>query len=245
MNKVSLKELLDLLKKENINNLYVKIKNEAKEIENKISFPTFSSKSGKYLICLYLCFGKLVHKDTIRDACVEFFKITRTDAQVRHMATQEGLHILNRGDRIPGEDNFCPSGYHTLISLTEISPRFIANKRTGILSIADWEQIKKERDDRCHHCNSKENESNLRDGSITKLHKSHIDPNKDCGIGNMIALCNYCNRTCMDKFIFAPNGSIKGINFKSIPVAKSIISGLLFTYGVEEFSNLIKEEINK
>ncbi len=180
--------------------------------------------------------GKFVHKDSIARVGSKYLGQDTTDWQVRHISTQDGFYILNKGDIIPGTSSICPSGYHSLICLDATSPRFNAVKRTELLSEPDFEILKGKCGCRCQHCNSKEGENNYRDGTITKLQRGHIDSEKSAEMGNMIPLCDYCNRTYKDTFVFLPNGAIDKVNLKSQRITQIMLRKMIEIHGRDQIS---------
>ena len=68
--------------------------------------------------------------------------------------------------------------------------------------------MKKDRDQKCWGCNSKEGEINIRTNQITgNLQQGHMISSQALAKNNMLPLCSYCNGPFRDDFDFAPNGA--------------------------------------
>lgn len=229
--KVSYEELSVAFDNADINTVFTSIKQEATGILDKAILPSISTQAALSLIMLYLFKGRLVHKDDIAKVGSQYLHEEQSDWQVRHLSAQKGWYIIGKGDLIPNNDLVCPSGYHSLITLTGISPKFAAIKRLDLLSETDFPTIKEEFDNRCAHCNSSEGKVNFRDNTITKLQKGHINPNLPLDKGNIIPLCDYCNRTYKDTYLFLPSGSIDRVNLESERVSRLLVERATAIHG--------------
>ena len=96
-----------------------------------------------------------------------------------------------------------------LISLDKIYPNFTHKRRDCNLDFEGWEKIKKDYDNRCATCGSKEGEINIRyPGTTTKLQKGHMDPNKKLDANNIIPQCDKCNRPDRNYFVYNNKGRV-------------------------------------
>jgi hypothetical protein len=238
--KVSENTLSQKYKTTDLKTTYALLKQDAKSIVDKVKeFPELPNKAAKALLMLYLFQGKLLHKDDIARVGSAGTGEEPTDWQVRHLAAQIGFHILGKGDLIPNTKLVCPSGWHMLVALDGVSPKYAAIKRTDLLNEDDFDTIKSLFGNRCAHCSSKEGNTNMRDSKITKLQKGHCDPNQALDKGNIIPLCDYCNRTYKDTYLFLPNGAIERINVESERVLRIVLSKAIGIHGKDKVLNII------
>ena len=231
--KVSEAELLAKVNSVNLKETLATIKKESASILDKVDFPDSErSQSGLTLIMLYLFKGRLIDKGDLHKVGESVLGKKSNDWQAgRHLAAQSGFYILGKGSIIPSIGLRCPSGYYILITLDSTSPKFNALKRADLLEEDDFENIKIAYGNRCAHCSSKEGEQNFRDNTITKLQKSHLDPQNSGDVGNMFPLCDYCNRQYKDTYTFLPNGAIDKVNMESERVARLVISRAIAIHG--------------
>lgn len=180
----------------------------------KVKFPSYLKNKNKFskkalqLIFLKKHELKLVHKDQVSEF-VSFYEKCK-DIQVRHLGSQSGWNILNKGEKI---DNFeIPSGYHILVSTKRPKSGYNQSKRELVLNAKDFEDIKKAYDFKCATCGSKEGQKHRYKENIVKLQKSHIDPNKELSNDNAIPQCQFCNQQYKDNFIFDEEGMIRKLN---------------------------------
>lgn len=236
-------ELSNVFNTTDLDAVLLSIKTEAAPILSRIrQFPNFPSHDALGLIMLFLFKGKFLHKNYIARVGSQFLKEKQTDWQIRHISTQEGFFILNRGDFIPETHLKCPSGWHMLINLTDISPRYLATKRANLLKTKDFEIIKLSFKNCCATCGSEEGEINRMGGATTVLQKGHCDPNNPLEIGNIIPQCDYCNQTYLDDYYFLPNGSIDKPNYQSDRVINSHLTNMIRAKGkndIQKFIDLI------
>lgn len=237
--KVSESELQKKFSEADLFGSFASLKEESASILSKVEFPEMPSHGALSLLMLYLCKGKLLHKDDIARVGSYFLGENQTDWQVRHLAAQKGFWILGKGDLIPNTNLQCPSGYHMLITLDGVSPKYAAIKRVDLLNESDFEVVKKSFGSRCAHCSSKEGDNNYRDSTKTVLQKGHIDPNRALDVGNIIPLCDYCNRTYKDTYIFLPNGAVDRVNVESERVARLIIARAATIHGKDKVKSWI------
>lgn len=240
--KVSEDELsskMSSLSEEELLEIYRSIKQEAAPILREVKFPNYPSQNALTLIMLYLFKGRLIHLKFLASVGSKVRGKPQTNWQVRHMASQGGLWILVKGDRLPNSDLYNPSGYHMLVSLEQINPKYLVLKIPGLLNIEDFNVIKTLFGNRCSLCGSKEGDVNFKDATITKLQKGHINPNKPLEKGNVLPQCDYCNRTNKDKFIFHTNGSIRGPNYENKAIAKKELLKIKDLYGRDEILEML------
>jgi hypothetical protein len=232
--KVSYQELSLVFSKADLSDVFASLKQEAAIILDKANLPPLPTQGALSLLMLYLFKGRLVHKDDIARVGSHYLGEEQTDWQVRHLSAQKGFYIIGKGDLIPDTDLTCPSGYHSLITLLGISPKFAAIKRLNLLSDDDFPTIKQAFDNRCAHCNSSEGKVNFRDNTITKLQRGHINPNLPLDKGNIIPLCDYCNRTYKDTYLFLSSGSIDRVNLESERVSRLLTERAVAIHGKDK-----------
>lgn len=134
--------------------------------------------------------------------------------QARHLGQQKGWYIISgqRGDIGSFKYNL-RSGDYALISLKDSYPSYRPEKRNGVLLDSEWKNIKKNYNNRCATCGSKEGDTHLYFNShITKLTKGHMDPRNPLTISNTIPQCQMCNRSSLNNFVFDKKGRVKAIN---------------------------------
>ena len=196
-----------------------RLRNEIKsKYENNLrQFGVWEKADDSYamyqLIYLYKYKGKAVHKDVVADFVIGHFPNATKDQQVRHLGSQAGYNVLNKGEEYNGEK--VPSGYNLLVDLNYPKPDFMARalRRTTTLSSSDFEVIKRSWNYRCATCGEKEGEPHKVSGVIVRLEQGHMDPNLPLGPGNIIPQCQYCNRDMFkNNFVFDENGYPKYIN---------------------------------
>lgn len=164
------------------------------------------------LICLYSEQGNFVHKDAISDFVFKHCDVAGKDQQVRHLNTQMGWYVTNKGQEVNNVTT--PSGYHMLVSLREAAPGFVnrTTKRTNILSSNTFSELKKAYNNKCVCCGIEEGKIDERTSKKVKLQQGHKDPNRSLSIDNCIPQCEYCNQTNKDYFVYDENGKILKLN---------------------------------
>ena len=171
---------------------------------------------GKELQLIFLCkyARKLVHKDAVSAFVRSHIPSAALDQQVRHLGTQLGWNVLNKGSKIPDLDIKVPSGYHYLVSLETPNPSRIASalKRAGRLAAKNFEQLKIAYDKKCATCGIEEGKKDVRDGSIVSLQQGHMTPRLQLTLENTIPQCSYCNQTYQDYFVFNEYGRVIAVN---------------------------------
>lgn len=175
-----------------------------------------SRLDGKELQLIFLCkhMKKLVHKDAVSVFVRAHIPSAAYDQQVRHLGTQLGWNVLNKGAKIPDVDESVPSGYNYLVSLETPNPSRIATalKRAGRLAAKNFEQLKLAYDNRCATCGIEEGKKDARDGTIVSLQQGHMNPRLTLTLENTIPQCSYCNQTYKDYFRFNEYGRVVAVN---------------------------------
>jgi len=158
--------------------------------------------------------GESVHKDDVSMLIAKRTGKPASDQQVRHLKTQGGWYVLNRGDvYVDGEtETRNPDGCHVLITTDRPHPNSALGRRNTVEKGA-WEEILKEYDYRCASCGTKIGEQHRFDSSfkVETLERGHMDPNKPLDIGNIIPQCRWCNRTARGDFVFDLQGRPRAV----------------------------------
>lgn len=163
------------------------------------------------LVFLYKYRRKLVHKDLISAFVRKHIPDAALDQQVRHLGTQYHWNILNKGAKIPDEDEKVPSAYHYLVSIDQPNPTLLLDelKRKGRLAATDFDDLKVVYGYCCATCGRKEGSTDERNGDIPiVLQQGHMDPSKALDLSNTIPQCQYCNQVYGDDFCFNEYGRV-------------------------------------
>ena len=149
--------------------------------------------------------GGAVHKDDISAKIAEITGKSARDQQVRHLKTQCGWYILNKGDSYG--DKHTPDGCHVLITTKHPNPNSKLHRKS-VLAKGDWQEILKQYDNKCASCGAAIGEYHRFDSSykITTLERGHMNPNKPLETGNIIPQCRWCNRVARSDFVFDEQG---------------------------------------
>ncbi len=166
------------------------------------------------LIFLYKYKNQLVHKDAVSAFVRQYIPTAALDQQVRHLGSQLGWNVLNKGSKIPDKNVKIPSGYNYLVSLETPNPKNIANalKRAGRLAAKNFNELKLAYENKCATCGIEEGKKDPRDGSTVSLQQGHMNPRKSLTLDNTIPQCSYCNQTYQDYFVFNEFGRVIEIN---------------------------------
>jgi hypothetical protein len=178
--------------------------------EYDVKMPDRKAYSALWLIFLRKHLGRLVHKDTIADFVISVRPRAGRDQQVRHLAAR-GWYVLNKGEKLPQDDDVVPSGYHVLVSVEQPKPDFLwkALKRAGRIAARNFEQLKAVYAWRCASCGSQEGKPHLlMQNRRTKLQQGHMDPRKKLTLENSIPQCQVCNRVYKDDYVFDEKGRV-------------------------------------
>lgn len=157
-------------------------------------------KLGTALTVLYANKGHPIHIDLLKKEVVRLgYEMTGTDPlQVRHLSTQKGWWIEKHGKY-----------EHRLVSVTEVMPGFIAQKRASKLDNENWAKMKHEYNNACVNCGSKDGETLRWDQTkTTVLQQGHMDPRKDLTYDNCIPQCSFCNQQYKSKAVFNNRGFV-------------------------------------
>jgi len=212
--RVPTKQVLSIGKSK-LNSAFKKIKEDWKEhlILSGVKLPR-KNTAKYYQLAVLKCFeGKAVHKDDIASLLKKLNGETATDQQIRHLKTQGGWFILNRGDFhiVDRKEVFNPEGCHVLI--TTQKPYGATIRRREIVKTGIWEEILSQYDHTCASCGTKIGESHRFDPSlkVESLEKGHMDPNKPLEKGNIIPQCRWCNKTARGDFTFDEQGRPRAV----------------------------------
>jgi len=166
------------------------------------------------IVFLYKYAKCLVHKDAVSAFVRQYIPTAALDQQVRHLGSQLGWYVLNRGNKIPDTDESVPSGYNYLVSIEIPNPKIIALavKRAGRVSARNFSELKIAYSNKCATCGIEEGKQDPRTGGIVSLQQGHMDPRKPLTLSNTIPQCAYCNQTYLDYFCFNEHGRVISVN---------------------------------
>ena len=158
--------------------------------------------------------GKAVHKDDIALWIRKLREKSATDQQVRHLKTQGGGFILNRGDsvKVNGKEYYNPEGCHVLVTTERAFPHSTLQRRAAVAE-GDWEKILEQYNNACASCGTKVGEYHRFDSTykVETLEKGHMNPNKALEAGNIIPQCRWCNKTARGDFTFDEQGRPRAV----------------------------------
>jgi hypothetical protein len=178
-----------------------------------VKMPALYNSKGKFtknaLVLVYLSIGYPKTRKVTKMELTTFMRNYYPDVpdvqQARHLGAQNGWWIV-----AGGRDNavlIVERGSYQLYTLEEPYPSFKKGHRVS--EIGNWEEIKASYGYRCATCGSKEGEPHLHwRGTITKLQKSHKDPNKPLTIDNIIPQCQKCNRADRNRWVYDDYGRV-------------------------------------
>jgi len=189
-----------------------------KDLHNKhlekcgVKLPRLTNSNGytkDALILVYLAQDypdtKKVSKEELTQFIRQYYPNVTDVQQARHLGAQKGWYI-DAGGRGNGDVVTLSRGDYQLISLEQPYPSFHGHR---IDETENWEELKKQYGYRCATCGSKEGEPNFHwPNTITKLQKSHINPNEPLAPGNIIPQCEKCNRTYRNDWIYDEKGRV-------------------------------------
>jgi len=197
-----------------IRSLYDRVSKHHGKCLNKygVKLPKLVNSKGYYtkdaLVLVYLSQNypntKITSKEELTGFIREFYSNVNDVQQARHLGAQKGWFIVAGGrDNIDFE---LLRGEYKLISLTKPYPAFHGHR---IEITEDWKKLKKRYGNRCATCGSIEGKPNIHwPNTITRLQKSHIDPNKPLIAGNMIPQCQKCNRADRNNWVYDERGRV-------------------------------------
>ncbi|MDP3726281.1 MAG: hypothetical protein Q8R36_03740 [bacterium] len=193
-----------------INQWYDTLKDEHETYLKSYGVKLYQKDSSAALWLIYLrkYQGKAVHKDTISAFVQSVKPDAGKDQQVRHLA-EEGWFVLNKGEKLPGNNEIVPGGYHLLVTTESPKPSFLYRelKRAGRISAKNFHQLKAIYNNRCASCGSQEGKPHLLErDKRTALQQGHMDPYKKLNLENSIPQCQVCNQVYKDDYVFDAKG---------------------------------------
>jgi len=231
-----------------IEKIYEKIKNyHAKFLKHRgVKMPKLRNSEGytkDALILIYLAKDypettKIVTKSELTQFVRHYYPDVNDMQQARHLGAQKGWFILAGGrEDIGGLER----GDYQLLSLETPYPAFDGHR---IENTEDWESIKKQYNFRCATCGSEEKKPNIHwPNTITKLQKSHMDPNKPLVSGNIIPQCQKCNRADRNNWVYDERGrAIKVANPNIITRSDEFVRRAMHRILKKEFEGDKKNE---
>lgn len=177
-----------------------------------VKLPKLTDSNRKYtkeaLILVYLAQGypdtKKVSKEELTQFIRQYYPKVNDVQQARHLGAQKGWYI-DAGGRSNGDVTLSRGDYQ-LISLKQPYPGFHGHR---VSKTENWEELKRQYGYRCATCGSKEGEPNFHwPNTVTKLQKSHINPNEPLAPGNIIPQCEKCNRAYRNDWIYDKKGRV-------------------------------------
>ncbi|MDA7999899.1 MAG: hypothetical protein MPK06_01945 [Alphaproteobacteria bacterium] len=170
--------------------------------QHGVKLPEWGTAKGCWLAILFHYSGKEVDKNRISEITRHHFPDFAPDQQVRHLK-RDGWNDEGTG------------GKHKILNPKVPHPNFANSlkNRTGNLTNADFDTLKKAFNNCCATCGAEEGKEHpkYRDPAVVKLHKGHCDPHKELTVGNTIPQCQYCNRAYRDDFVFERDGRVKAV----------------------------------
>lgn len=177
--------------------------------DSGIKLPATHSAKRHQLAVLKHFHLRAVHKDDISALLAKLTGKPARDQQVRHLKTQNGWHVLNRGDshRENRAEKFTPDGCHVLISTRMPSPSSVLQRRAAVRD-GDWQKILRHYGNKCASCGTAIGEYHRYDRTykVETLERGHMNPKLPLTPGNIIPQCRWCNRTARGDFVFDEHG---------------------------------------
>ncbi len=232
-----------------INKIYSMIGDYHKKFLKKygVTLPNLTDTKGSYtkdaLVLVYLAQGypqtKKVSKEELTEFIRQYYPHVADVQQARHLGAQKGWFIVSGGR--DNKDVILARGEYQLISLEKPYPSFHGHR---IEETGQWEELKRQYGYRCATCGSKEGEPNIHwPNTITRLQKSHMDPNKPLLPGNIIPQCQKCNRGDRNNWVYDERGRvIKLANPVVIKRSDKEIRWKVYKILFEEFSGVNPNE---
>lgn len=160
------------------------------------------------LILVYLAQGypktRKISKTELTGFIRSFYPTVNDVQQARHLGAQKGWFIAAGGR--DNRDVKLQRGEYQLITLEMPYPAFHGHR---IEETTDWDILKAQYGYRCITCGSQEGKPNIHyPNTITRLHKSHRDPNKPLEPGNIIPQCQKCNRADRNNWVYNETGRV-------------------------------------
>lgn len=202
---------------------------------------------GKYtkdaLILVYLAQGYPKTRTVSKSELTQFIRHYDPDItdvqQARHLGAQKGWFIVAGGR--DNKDADLDRGEYRLISLERPYPVFHGRR---IQQTDNWKSTKTQYGHRCATCGSEEGKPNIHwPNTITKLQKSHMDPNKPLIAGNIIPQCQKCNRADRNNWVYDERGRvIKVANPNIITRSDEIVKKAMYKILYEQFRGINSNE---
>lgn len=202
---------------EEIENLYMELKKYHEQYLKKfnVKLPRLKTrdkftKNALVLVYLFNKFEEPVTKEELTYFLSLYDERSNDVQQGRHLGQQSGWFIIT-GTR---NDEQCEKynvkyGEYALISVKEYYPEFKHLKREVNITDDEWNNLKKEYNNKCATCGSIEGEKNFHyPNIITSLQKGHMNPNEELKLGNIIPQCSECNRQDRNYFIYNKKGRV-------------------------------------
>lgn len=166
------------------------------------------------MIFLYKYMNCFVHKDIVSRFVRQYIKNAALDQQVRHLGTQYGWYVLNKGAKVPNVDEIVPSGYNYLVTIESPNPTILAAalKRAGRVAARNFYEIKIAYGNKCATCGLAEGKKDQRNQEVIVLQQGHMNPRLPLTLDNTIPQCQYCNQTYKDYFQFNEDGRVVAVN---------------------------------
>ena len=172
------------------------------------------TKDALALVCLACGYPDtpIVSKEDLTKFLQEHHPDPTNDAQQgRHLAAQKGWYILS-GKRHDNADEVIPIDSYKLKTLEDSYPGFSAERRSSVIDDTSWKKLKKQYDNRCACCGSKEGKSHRYwKNTTTVLQKGHLDPRKPLEGQNIIPQCEKCNQPDRNYWVYDKKGRVVNI----------------------------------
>lgn len=174
---------------------------------HEVKMPSRETHPAIWIAMLFHYLGEWVHKDVISDAVLRERPGAGRDQQVRHLKEAKfGWNLESR------------RGEHRIVDPYRPSETFITAKarRDGRLSAKTFEDIKRRSGYRCATCGAAEGRPHrhyqTNNAELVKLQQGHRNPRERANDpANIIAQCQYCNRSMKDDFVFDDKGRPRAI----------------------------------
>lgn len=202
-------------------------------------------RGGKYtreaLTLVYLAQGypdtRIISKEELTRFIRQYYSDVNDVQQARHLAAQKGWYILS-GKRHDNSDEVIPTDSYKLKTLEDTYPGFSAERRSSVIDDTSWEKLKKQYDNRCACCGSKEGEPHRYwKNTTTVLQKGHLNPRKPLRGQNIIPQCEKCNQPDKNYWVYDKRGRVVNIANTGIidrcsdELKKEIYKKLFLLYG--------------
>ena len=174
---------------------------------HEVKMPSRATYPSIWLAMLFHYQGDWVHKDEISDAVLREHPGAGRDQQVRHLKEAKfGWNLESRRGRHRIVDPYRPSETFTTAKA----------RRDGRLSAKTFEDIKERSGYRCATCGAAEGQPHrhyqTNNAELVKLQQGHRNPSgRADDPANIIAQCQYCNRSMRDDFVFDDKGRPRAI----------------------------------